>query len=368
MKINKLKLANFRNHEEFSIDVESSIVAITGKNGTGKTNILEALSLLVPGKGLRRAALAELQNQSIARENPWSIYAEVENEGDVTKIGTGFDAAKFLETGKEKRLVRINGETARGLNALAEHVSMIWLTPVHDLTFQSGTLSRGFLDDICSLFYPDYTSQLAVYNNARSQRRKLLSQNRMDDKWLSALEAQMVQKAMALTSARMEVLERVNNSMALSVSSGFPAARASVHGKLEDMFLTTTALEAENNYLAMLSSSRAADAITGKTAHGPHRTHLEVIHLDKKQVASLCSTGEQKAMLLSITLAAAAAKRGFSGITPIVVLDEVIAHLDSERRIQLVNFLCDINAQIWSSGVDFADFAATGRKVQNIAL
>ncbi len=366
MKINKLKLNNFRNHAQFSIDVDKSVIAITGNNGVGKTNILESISLLVPGRGFLRSGIAELQKQGDA--NPWSIYTEIENDGDITQIGTGYDQQKYNETGKEKRIVRINGETKRGQNSLSEYVSMIWLTPGDDQTFQSGTTAREFLDRICELFYPGYSSQLAIYNNAKSQRRKLLYQNKMDDHWLSALETQMVQKATAITHSRLEVLDRINRSMELTKHSTFPAAMVEIEGEIEDIFRTRKALDSEKEYLNILKDSRSQDAYTGKTLHGVHRTKLKVTHLDKNQVAELCSTGEQKAMLLSITLAAVVAKRNFSGVTPVVILDEIIAHLDSEKRKKLIQFLLDINAQVWASAVDFSDFESLKNKVQKIAL
>lgn len=366
MKINKLKLNNFRNHTQFSIDVDKSVIAITGNNGAGKTNILESISLLVPGKGFRKSRITELQRQGYAE--PWSIYSEVETNDDITKIGTGFDPQKFLETGKEKRIVKINGETQRGQNSLAEYVSMIWLTPNDDQTFQSDTTAREFLDRICELFYPDYASQIAVYNNARSQRRKLLMQNKMDDNWLSALEVQMVQKATSITHSRFEVLERINRSMELTKNSTFPAARVEIEGEIEDIIRTKKAVEAEREYLEILKNSRSQDAYMGKTLHGIHRTKLKVTHQEKNQRAEYCSTGEQKAMLLSITLASVVAKSNFSGVTPIVILDEIIAHLDSEKRRKLIQFLLDVNAQVWASAVDFNDFEDVKKKVQNIAL
>lgn len=367
MKINKLKLNNFRNHHQFNVDIEKNIIAITGFNGVGKTNILEAVSLLMPGKGFHKSKLSELQNQN-SSETPWSVYAEIESDDVITQIGTGYDAQKFLETGKDKRIIRINGETARGQNALAEYVSMIWLTPANDLTFLSNTQSREFLDNLCELFFPDYSSHLAVYNNARSQRRNLLFKNRYDDKWLAALETQMAQKAIALTYSRAEVVERINKAMILTRSSGFPPALVEIEGEIENILKTKKALEAENDYIELLKSSRQQDAYTGKTACGPHRTKFKVTHTNKNQIAELCSTGEQKALLLSITLAACAAKKNFSGITPIILLDEIIAHLDSEKREKLLQFLVDINAQIWASGVNSKEFEFLDKKVQNIKL
>lgn len=245
---------------------------------------------------------------------------------------------------------------------------MVWLTPSQDQTFQSGTVSREFLDRICELFYPDYISHLAIYNNARSQRRSLLAQNRHDDKWLSALESQMAQKGMSISYSRIEVLDRINKAMALTKHSTFPAALIEIEGEIENILKTKKALEAENEYLYLLKNSRMQDAYTGKTNIGPHRTRLKVTHLEKNQIAELCSTGEQKAMLLSITLASVVAKRDFSGVTPIVLLDEIIAHLDSEKVKKLLQFLLDINAQIWATGVDHHDFSDMGEKVQNISL
>jgi DNA replication and repair protein RecF len=366
MRIKKLNLNNFRNHGEFRLNVEKDIIAIIGKNGVGKTNILEAVSLMLPGRGLRKARLTELQKQGA--EVPWSVFAEFHDKDEVVQIGTGFDPQKFLESGKEKRIVRINGETKRSQNSLLEYVSMIWLTPSQDQTFQSGTVSREFLDRICELFFPEYLSQLAVYNNARSQRRSLLAQNRQDDKWLSALEVQMAQRAIAITYSRSEVIERINRAMELTKHSTFPAALIETEGEIEDILKTKNALNAENEYLDMLKNSRQQDAYTGKTAYGPHRTRLKVTHLEKNQIAELCSTGEQKALLLSITLASCAAKRSFSGTTPIILLDEVIAHLDAEKSQKLLQFLMDIKAQIWATAVDFDRFKIIKQEAQILSI
>jgi DNA replication and repair protein RecF len=366
MKINKLNLINFRSHADLKLNITKDIIAITGNNGVGKTNILEAISLLLPGRGFRKARLLELQKQGA--ESPWSMFAEIESDSEIINIGTGFDPQSFFESGKEKRIIRINGETQRGQNSLLEYVSMVWLTPAQDLTFQSGTISREFLDRLCELFFPEYLSQLAVYNNARSQRRSLLAQNRQDDKWLTALESQMALKAIAISYSRMEVLDRINQAMALTKPSTFPAALVEIEGEIEEILHTKKSVEVEGEYLQRLRDCRAQDAYTGKTNFGPHRTKLKVTHMEKNQIAELCSTGEQKAMLLSITLASCAAKRNFSSVTPIILLDEIIAHLDSEKRQKLLRFLLDINAQIWASGVDYSDFGNMGNFVQNIRL
>jgi DNA replication and repair protein RecF len=366
MKINKLKLNSFRNHNSFSADIDKNIVAITGNNGIGKTNILEAVSLLVSGKGFRKAKISELQKQGA--QSPWSIYAEIENDGDVTQIGTGFDPQRFFETGKEKRIVKINGELQRGQNCLNEYASIIWLTPADDQTFQSGTTAREFLDRICELFFPDYAAQLAVFNNAKSQRRKLLMQNKTDDRWLAALEMQMVQKATAITHSRFEVLERLNKAMVLTKNSGFPAALIEIEGEVEDLIKTKKSVEAERDYAELLKTSRSHDAYTGKASFGIHKTKLKVTHIEKNQIAEFCSTGEQKALLLSMILSSVVAKRSFSGITPIVLLDEIIAHLDAEKRKKLIQFLLDINAQIWASAVDFKDFEFLDKKVQKLTF
>ncbi len=367
MKINKLKLNNFRNHAHFEVSVDKNIVAITGMNGMGKTNILEAISLLIPGRGFRKAGLDELQKQGEDRKAPWSVFAEIEDRDEINQIGTGFDAEKFFESGREKRVVRINGETMRGVGSLGEYVSMAWLTPAQDMTFQSGMAARDFLDNICELFFPDYSSQIGAYNKLKSQRRKLLSHN-YDEKWLNSLEAQMVQKGVAITYSRFEVLERINKAMALTGNSSFPAALVEIEGEVEELLLNNKAVAAENDYIMLMKNSREQDGYTGKTSYGPHRTKLKVTHLVKNQVAELCSTGEQKAMLLSIMLSGVVAKRNSSGITPIILLDEIIAHLDDEKRLKLLQFLVDINAQVWASGVDSSDFEALKEKVQNIVL
>jgi DNA replication and repair protein RecF len=244
----------------------------------------------------------------------------------------------------------------------------MWLSPANDLTFLSGTASREFLDNLCEVFFEDYTSLNAVYNKAKMQRRNLLSNNKSDDYWLNSLELQMAQKAMAITAYRFEVIERINKAMVLTKKSGFPAGQVEIEGEIEEIFSNNKAILSEQVFCEKLKEARRQDSITGKTAIGIHKTKLKVTHLEKNQLANLCSTGEQKAMLLSITLAALTAKKQSSNITPIILLDEVIAHLDSSKRLSLISFLLDVKAQVWATAVDSSDFEDFAENIQLIRL
>lgn len=357
-------------------DLERAPVVITGPNGAGKTNILEAVSLLSPGRGLRGAKLQEMQ-RSVVCDNPpldlppfqggkistpWAVSSEIETAYGPVKIGTGLDP----ET--DKRIVRINGETARGQSALAEYLSCVWLTPQMDRLFiDSAGTRRRFLDRLVFTFDPGHTGRVTRYENALSQRSKLLREGRADPAWLAGLESQMAETGIAITAARIDYLYRLQQAAGAAIESEslhFPKARFALEGALENALKNKPALETEEFFLKSLQSGRERDSIVGGAGTGPHRSDLAVTYAEKNMAADQCSTGEQKALLIGIMLAHARLLAAEHGAPPVLLLDEVAAHLDDNRRAALYDILLGLGAQVWMTGTDESLFAGLRRKAQ----
>jgi DNA replication and repair protein RecF len=337
MAVTRLALTDFRNHRDALLAPGPGLVALTGENGAGKTNILEAVSLLSPGRGLRGATLSEM-----ARNGGPGGFAVAARLGEV-EIGTG-----TVASAPERRRVRVNGAPASA-TSLSEWLSVLWLTPAMDRLFQEGAGGRRrFLDRLVLALEPGHAVHAARYEAAMRARNKLLAEpGPSDEAWLSALEGRMAEHGAALSQARLESVNLLSQRLADAPQG--PFARAGL------------ALEGGNNDLPLeLVRGRARDAAAGRTLAGPHRTDLAVTHLGKGQPASLCSTGEQKALLLSIVLAHADLVAERSGSRPILLLDEVAAHLDPRRRAALFERLEAGGGQVWMTGTESALFADVG--------
>ena len=341
--LNKIKLSNFRNYDFAESEFAPIINIITGSNGAGKTSLLEAISLLAPGKGMRGAALAELTKSGTAG---WSVFAEVGGY----KIGTG------LEGNSAKRLVKIDGELQKGVNALASYVSCIWLTPQMDGIFLADSGERRrFFDRIIYNFDPEHASRVAVYENAMRERLRLLKDGSRDNYWLTALEKRMAEYGVAVAAARTEVIAYLQSAIN-GRESLFPKADIEIAGKYESLIKSRPALEVENIFLEDLTSSRMLDAAQGRTNSGVHRTDFAVTNTAKNIAAEHSSTGEQKALLLSIILALANMLKIRKNRAPILLLDEVVAHLDEARRDELFTEIRSTNSQTFITGTENALF------------
>jgi DNA replication and repair protein RecF len=335
--IGRLTLSDFRNHADALIVPDHGFILLTGDNGAGKTNILEAVSMLAPGRGLRGAALRAMARQ----DGPGGFGIAAEVDGAV--LGTGVAAAT-----PDRRQVRIGG-VASSANALADHLSIVWLTPAMDRLFlDSPGGRRRFLDRLTLALHPAHAAHSARYDAAMRARNRLLADvRRADPAWLSALEAQMGEHGVALAAARSDLVARLN--LALSGQPDAPFARP---------FVT---IESEEDGSAMplaerLHRERRRDAAAGRTLSGPHRHDLSVVHIAKDQPAALCSTGEQKALLLSILLAHATLVAEHRGQPPVLLLDEVAAHLDPSRRAALFDRLGETGGQVWMTGTESSLF------------
>ncbi len=350
LAVRRVDLTAFRNYRTMRLNVDRRSVVLTGPNGAGKTNLLEALSLLIPGRGLRRARLQEMN-----RDDPlggcWAVAARLDTPTGPADIGTGLAPASATDN-SERRLVRIDGADVAGPSLLSDLVDLVWLTPAMDRIFLESTSGRRrFMDRLVYGVDPLHARRVSAYERAMRERTRLLVDGGADPAWLAALEETMAENGVALAAARREGLTRLNAAIA-ATHGVFPQAELAVPGLLEDWLAEMPALAAEDRFRALLAQGRARDAAAGAACEGPHRSDLAVRHLSKDQPAARCSTGEQKALLIAITLAVARLVAMRRGAAPILLLDEVVAHLDQVRRAALFAEIAALGAQAWLTGTD----------------
>jgi len=351
--ITRLNISNFRNYEAARIvlNPDTKFVVISGKNGAGKTNLLEAISMFNPGRGLRSANLVDLRNRRMPENHLWSIAGEaIAIDGDPVKIGTGLDKSML------KRVVRINGADSKSQSELSEFLSVIWLTPQMDKLFLEGsTERRKFLDRLVSAYEPIHSSRISKYEKLVRERIKLLQESTTPDAiWLDSLEKQMAENAVSIAASRINLVEQLKNHIkSLSeISPLFPEPRLELSNMVEESLINLPAVQVENKLIEMFRANRILDAETKRTNEGAHKLDLKVFYDSKNMPADLCSTGEQKALLISIILGHAIMMQAEKGFVPIILLDEIAAHLDDERRKQLFSVLASLNGQIWLTGTD----------------
>lgn len=360
LAIRKLTLTDFRNYAGLRLRVPAGLVALVGPNGAGKTNILEAISLLAPGRGLRTAPFGELARHGGAQS--WAVAAELETSGGLASIGTGWSGQSEAGDGGG-RLVVIDGEVQKTAGALGNHVRLLWLTPAQDRLF-AGPASdrRRFLDRLVAAFDPEHASRAAVFERLMRERNLLLEDIRADSAWLSSLEAQMAEAAVAISAARLVGLEALKaHIFEARAQSSFPWAEVAVEGEIEALVAVKPAVQVEDEYRRILNDSRGLDRAAGRSLRGPHRSDLAVVHGPKGMPAGQCSTGEQKALLIGLVLAQARAVKAEAGVAPLLLLDEVAAHLDRARRGSLLEALAALGSQSWMTGTDAQLFEAIGR-------
>ena len=345
--LSRLVLTDYRNHPELSLAPGSGLVVLTGENGAGKTNVLEAVSLLAPGRGLRRAALGQIARA----DGPGGFGVAATIAGDVeVATGTRADAP-------ERRVLRIQGAPA-ATTALAEWLAVLWLTPTMDRLFvEAAGGRRRFLDRLVLALEPTHARHAQRYDAAMRARNRLLGDPRSaDPAWLTALETQMAEHGAAIDASRRETVALLDDRLARAEPGPFARARVALEGVVADEPL-----------LDALRRGRARDAAAGRTLSGPHRSDLSVVHRDKDQPAALASTGEQKALLLGIVLAHAELVAERRGAKPVLLLDEVAAHLDPLRRAALFERLAD-GGQTWMTGTEDALFVGIGTNATRVRL
>lgn len=361
--ITRLTVSDFRCYGRARLDglSERSIV-LTGPNGAGKTNLLEAISLLTPGKGLRGARNPEIAR--VAGAGGWAVAAELLTEQDLAPVALGTG----LEPDGERRTVRVDGETA-GQADLADHLSVVWLTPQMDRLFLEGPGGRRkFFDRLVYGFDTSHAGRVLQYEKVMRERSRLLRDGNRDEAWLGALEMQMAERGVAIAAARAELVRRLNGAFE-DRKTPFPQPSLELKGEV-DAWLASgiSAVDIEDRLISALADARDHDSESGGAAIGPHRSDIEVMHVAKAMPAALASTGEQKALLISIVLAQSALALVEQGRCPILLLDEISAHLDEARRHHLYDALADLGGQVWMTGTDRSLFDGLGSSSRHIRV
>jgi DNA replication and repair protein RecF len=368
--IARLSVSDFRCYERAALEADSRPVVLCGPNGAGKTNLLEALSFLAPGRGLRQARLGEVDRRAAGAAG-WAVAARLSGPGGDCDIGTGRDPA-VEDNARERRLLRIDGAPQRGFSALSERLALLWLTPQMDgLFLDSKSARRGFLDRLVASFDPGHASRLNAYEQSAGERLRLLRGDGApaapDTRWLGALEQQIAEHGTALAAARLDLIARLGAVLAES-SGPFPRPELSLIGDVEGWLGEMPALAAEDRLRQRLAEGRGLDAEAGRALSGPHRSDLYVRFAATHMPAADCSTGEQKALLIAILLGQARLMAAERGRTPLLLLDEVAAHLDEGRRRALFETLLDLGVQAWLTGTDRSLFAGFGEEAQFFAV
>lgn len=352
LAVTELRLSHFRSHLSARLSLDGRPVAIFGPNGAGKTNILEAVSLLSPGRGLRRAAADEIVRRP--EGVGWKVSAVLES------LGRGHEVATWAEPGGARQ-VCIDGKAAAQV-ALGRVARIVWLTPAMDRLWTEGADGRRrFLDRIAMSFEPGHAEAVLDYEKAMRERNRLLRDQVSDMRWYEVLEAQMAVSGAALRENRAMAVARLLAAQA-DAETAFPAAGLTLVGPQGDPE------PVDEDLAAALAASRGGDLRAGRTLVGPHRADLSAVYAAKGVAAGQCSTGEQKALLLSLVLANARALAQDFGAPPILLLDEVAAHLDARRRAALYDEVCGLGAQAWMTGTGRELFEALGERAQRIEV
>lgn len=358
LSISRLKLTDFRNYARLSMEFDPRPVVLTGANGAGKTNLLEAISFLTPGRGLRRARLALVSRTGT---EGWAVNATVAGaQGDI-QLGTGL--TRDMD-GQDRRTVRIDGRTAQGPAALSDHLRAVWLTPQMDRLFLDGpSARRQFVDRLTLGLDAEHGRVASRFEKAMRERTRLLTDGPRDDAWLSILEENMAAEGVAMAAARRDMVSRLEGALMAGIGP-FPTAGLRIDGMLERHLEDAPAVEVELAYRERLKRLRPADSGAGRATEGPHLSDLEVTHQAKGMPAGQCSTGEQKALLIAMVLASVRLQAALWGSAPLVLLDEIVAHLDETRRAALLDELVFLGAQAWMTGTDASMFAPLGKRAQ----
>jgi len=384
VRLRQLRLTHYRNYAALKQEFSGAPVVLTGANGAGKTNLLEAISLLSPGRGLRRASYADIPSLAVpaasdetaaeaaaASAGNFTISALLQSDAyGETQIGTGLAAARAdgADSGRAalSRRIQINGAAASA-EGMAEYCRIVWLVPAQDGLFTGGAGDRRrFLDRMVLALDAAHARRVIDYEKIMRSRNRLLADDSPDSAFLEAIEAQMAALGTAIAAARLELAARLDAIEApLFAGGSFPQAILKIDGLLENSLAQAQpAVDVEEQFSLMLRQNRGEDRRAGRSLLGPHRSDLLVWHKDKAMPAGLCSTGEQKALLTGIILAHAYLTAELSGMTPILLLDEIAAHLDEKRRAALFTLLEQLRAQAFMTGTDKALFAALEGKAQ----
>lgn len=365
VSLSRLVVTNFRSYARAELSLDGRPVVFVGDNGAGKTNLLEAVSLLSPGRGMRGVPFAEVARDT--GDGGWGVAATLETQDGETRIGTGLPAGDNAKA--RSRLVKIDGEQASSAGVLASLCRIVWLTPAMDRLFVEGASERRrFFDRLVMGFDPAHGTRVNAYDKAMRERNRLLADDVRDVSWLAALEDQMATHGVAVAAARMEALGRMRSAIEAGHDAHFPRADLGLEGELEAALgAGAAAVDVEEDFKNRLAATRARDAGAGRTLSGPHRSDLTVRHIAKDREARACSTGEQKALLIGIMLANARLLAA-RGTPPLVLLDEIAAHLDEERRHALFDEILGLKLQAFMTGTEPSLFDGLGGRAQTFRI
>lgn len=356
--IQSLRLTDFRSYAALDLDLTADPVVLFGPNGAGKTNLMEAVSFLSPGRGLRRAKLEDIARRSNNSVAPaWGVVANLSGSEDAIKLAAG-----QVPEHPRRRTMRLDGKTATGA-VVAKCLTLMWLTPAQDRLF-TGPASdrRKFLDRFSLIHTPDHGLNVLRYEKARTERNRLLSDGITDAGWYDALEADMAARSAHIATARAQTVTRLKEEIEARPEGAFPKAIIALEGDAEDMAQSgLSPFDIEGAIRERLTGHRSTDMRAGRTLEGIHKSDLCVTHAVKSMPAGDCSTGEQKALLIGLVLAHARAQ---ADKEPLLLLDEVAAHLDVDRRAALIEELLALKTQIFMTGTDASLFEAFAGRAQ----
>lgn len=388
-RIRALKLTHFRNYRALSLAIEPRTAVLVGANGAGKTNLLEALSFLTPGRGLRRAAYSDVAlSADKDGTGDWALASRIDTAFGMVDIGTGYTGgtgaataapdtpAQASQTGSghdgeresdSGRRIRIDRANVKSAESLTEHLRVLWLTPAMDGLFTGPAGERRrFLDRLVLAHDPAHGRRVNAFDLAVRNRNRVLEQSFSNTSWLDAVETQVAELGVAITAARHETVSLLAAEIqhAQAAALHFPQARLALEGAVDGLLDAGSATDAEDRYRALLAEGRRRDRAAGRTLDGPHRADLLVRHREKDMPARLCSTGEQKALLIGLILAHARLVARIAGMSPILLLDEVAAHLDATRRAALFDVIDSLGCQAFMTGTDQGLFEALSGRAQ----
>lgn len=368
--VKRLTLTDFRNYAYLRINTELSPVIITGENGSGKTNILEAISFLTPGRGLRSARLSDIKriaprlvsDTCISGNTAWAVSSVISNNGEDFEIGTGIEST-YRESDDEtrsfdRRIVKIDGQKISSQTDLGKYISAIWLTPQMDRLFKGGSQPRrSFLDRLVYAFDVEHAKRTANFEHLYKEWFQLIKSGKADNYWLTSIEENMASIGVAIAAARRELIARLNTFIIHEPDDVFPNVELSLEGTIEQMLDEKPAIDVEDYYISSLKKQRK-NVLYSEYIDGINRTDFKVFYKKKGMPAELCSTGEQKSLLISIILAQTKCQTLDKGFSPILLLDEVVAHLDDNKREALLKKITDLNVQAWITSTDAELFSS----------
>lgn len=380
--LSRLVLHQFRNYHDLDLSLQDGPVVLTGPNGAGKTNVLEAISFLSPGRGLRSIKLSQVTNlkklnQDALLPPSWAIAATVETDMGSVQLGTGLD---YTANGNERRLVKINGQPAKSQACLTAWMSVIWVTPQMDRLFLEGASTRRkFIDRLVYALDPAHSARVHRYEHHVRERAHLLKEGRYDPLWVSTLERYLAEDGVAIIVARDQVVKILSEAQRKEGGYPFPQFHAEMKGEVETWLENQPALTVEDIYTEKLKACRRQDGEVGGASIGPHRSDFQVQHLAKQLPAELCSTGEQKMLLLAVTLAFTRIQEQYRTCPTVLLLDDVAAHLDDQHRLVLFQEICEPERQsenersrgpfqVWMTGTDRSAFQALNSQAQFLTV